>query len=260
MKHTIIKKSIAGNWLSILYLSKFISIISYQVEEFFVVMTIDFMENLQWCTALSSIFLVDFQMNISCMDSSYGSKFWVAIFVSPYVESHRNQRLWLRKCVHLESSRYNYAMHWFGESQFYPCIFWECLSIEHTATFCFGLQYTQVLYSEAVCVLFSINKQCLRFFFKNFFCFVHSIDSRTTKKKSLELRCDLFENSKMVWQENIEMPIYNRSYHMCIDGGWNVVCPTNKFLAKMTGKKSFVIQIICGFFIYFVHTFNRRTC
>lgn len=32
--------------------------------------------------------------------------------------------------------------------------------------FLFWLQYTQVLYSEAVCVLFSINKQCLRFFQK----------------------------------------------------------------------------------------------
>lgn len=37
---------------------------------------------------------------ISCMSSSYGSKFWVAIFVSPYAESHRNQRPWLRKYVH----------------------------------------------------------------------------------------------------------------------------------------------------------------
>lgn len=123
--------------------------------------------------------------------------------------------------------------------------------------FLFWLQYTQVLYSEAVCVLFSINKQCLRLK-TSFASFIQSIRER--QKKSLELRCDLFQNSKMVWQENIGMSIYNRSYHMCIDGGWDVVCPPNEFLVKMTGKKSFVIQIICGFFIYFVHTFNRRTC
>lgn len=125
--------------------------------------------------------------------------------------------------------------------------------------FLFWLQYTQVLYSEAVCVLFSINKQCLRFFQK--LLLLRSFNRfENDKKKSLELRCDLFENSKMVWQENIEMPIYNRSYHMSIDGGWNFVCPTNKLWVKMTGKKSFVIQIICDFFIYFVHMFNRRTC